>query len=110
KPRPRKRVLSTTATHDSDLAQRILEAVPGGVIEVSLTGVVSFANSAAVNFLGLSYDDLANLYVDDFKSKVIYENGEQCPVSEYPVSKCLATGQPQPPTTLGVQRRDGTIR
>ena len=110
KPRPRKRVPSSSAIHESDLAQRILEAVPGGVIKVSLEGAISFANSAAVTFLGLSYDDLANLYVDDFENKVIYENGEQCPVSEYPVSKCLSTGEPQPPTTLGVQRPDGAIR
>jgi len=110
KPRPRKRVPSTPATYDSDLAQRILEAIPGGVIKVSLRGAISFANSAAVTFLGLSYDDLADLYVDDFRNKVIYENGEQCPVSEYPISKCLSTGQPQPSTTLGVQRPDGAIR
>jgi PAS domain S-box-containing protein len=109
KPRPRKRVPSTTATCNSDLAQQILEAVPGGVIEVSLTGAISFANSAAVNFLGLSYDDLSKLHINDFRKRMIYENGARCPVIDYPVSKCLATGQPQPPATLGVRRPDGAI-
>lgn len=109
KPRPRKRASSANATYDSDVAQRILEAVPGGVIKVSNAGAISFANAAAISFLGLSYDDLSKLYVSDFKDSVYYENGGRCPVSEYPVSKCLASGVAQRDITLGVSRPDGEI-
>jgi PAS domain S-box-containing protein len=110
KPRSRQRVPPANSTAPTEFPQRILEAVPGGVIQVGLDGAVSFANSVAADFLGLAYDEIAKLYVSDFDHKVVYEGGSECPVSDYPVSRCLATGEPQPQTTLGVQRPDGTLR
>src|SRR5687767_3301380 len=106
KPRPRKRAPAAPNVQ-SELAQRILAAVPAGICQVSLNGALCFANSVAIDFLGLSYDELSKLYIADFENKVVYEDGRECPVAEYPVARCLATGQAQPPTTLGVQRPDG---
>ena len=107
--RSRKRA-SAKATIQPDVAQRILEAVPAGICQVAPDGAISFANAVAIDFLGLSYDDLSKMYIADFERKVVYEDGRHCPVHEYPVVRCLATGQRQPDTTLGIQRSDGRVR
>jgi len=107
-PRPRKRA-AANAKVQLDVVQRILETVPAGICQVDPHGAISFANSVAIDILGLSYDDLAKMYLGDFHRKVVYEDGRECPVHEYPVSRCLATGQPQPETTLGIQRPDGSV-
>ncbi len=107
-PRSRKRA-AAKAKSQFNVAQRILEAVPAGICEVDPQGAISFANSAAIEFLGLSYDDLAKTYLGDFDRKVIYEDGRECPVHEYPVSRCLATAEQQPETILGIERPDGRV-
>ncbi|HMJ64524.1 MAG TPA: PAS domain S-box protein, partial [Candidatus Binatia bacterium] len=75
-----------------------------------MQGAICFANAAAMDFLGLSYDELSTVYVSDFDRKVICDDGRPCAAGDYPVSRCLATGKPQLPTTLGVQRPDGNTR
>src|SRR6187455_2182020 len=110
KPAPSRGVSSGIRTPGRDLARRILEAVPAGVVQVSLEGAICFANAAAMDFLGLSCDELFRGYLSDFDRKVIYDDGRPCAASDYPVSRCLATGKPQLPTTLGVQRPDGNTR
>jgi PAS domain S-box-containing protein len=40
---------------------------------------------------------------------MIWEDGSACAVEDYPVSKCLHTGKPQPAATIGVRRLDGEI-
>ena len=90
-----------------ELMRRILEAVPGGVVQIAADGAIVRANAEAQRVLGLSFDELTRLYVADFSRQTIYEDGRECPVEDYPVSRCLRTGQPQPGLTLGVRRPDG---
>ncbi len=92
-----------------ELVRRILEAVPAGVVRISQTGAILHANVVAQSILGLAFDEIGNLYVADFRHKTFWEDGSECQVEDYPVSKCLATGQPQPAITLGVMRPDGEI-
>ncbi|HEY7709941.1 MAG TPA: PAS domain S-box protein [Candidatus Entotheonella sp.] len=92
-----------------DLNRRLVEAVPGGIVQVSHEGSIVRANAEAQRFLGLAYDDLTQRFVTDFASQTIWEDGSPCAIQDYPVSKCLATHQPQPATTIGVRRSDGTI-
>jgi PAS domain S-box-containing protein len=92
-----------------DLNRRIVEAVPGGIVQVSHEGSIVRANAEAQRFLELAYDDLTQRFVTDFASQTIWEDGSPCAIQDYPVSKCLATHQPQPATTIGVRRSDGTI-
>src|SRR5215471_15276383 len=91
-----------------ELNRRIVEAVPGGIIQVSPEGRIVRANAEATRMLGLMYDDLLQHVVADFALQTIWEDGSPCAVAEYPVTKCLATHQPQPATTIGVRRPDGT--
>jgi PAS domain S-box-containing protein len=94
--------------HD-DLLRTLLDAVPGGVVHVGRQGAIESANAEALRILGYRFDDLTRTFVADFDTTTIGEDGEVFPASEYPVSKVLATGQPQPPVTIGVRRPDGTI-
>ncbi len=92
-----------------ELSRRILENVSGGIVLVSSAGAILKANSEAQRFLGLNYVELQQLYVSDFSTKTVREDGSACPIEEYPVSLALKTGQPQPPVTIGVQKPDGSI-
>ncbi|HZR45086.1 MAG TPA: PAS domain S-box protein, partial [Candidatus Manganitrophaceae bacterium] len=91
----------------NELNRRIIEGVSGGIVQVAIDGAIRFANREAQRILGLRLDQLTNSYVSDFEAKTIWEDGSVCPVSDYPVSKCLATGKSQPGVTLGVRRPDG---
>ena len=98
-----------TGDGQAELLRAIIEAVPGGVVHVDVNGAILRANAEALRVLGLSYDELTQLYTSDFETHTIYEDGRPCPVHEYPVSRALATGQPQPPVTIGVERPDGAV-
>jgi len=92
-----------------ELNERLIEVLPGGVIEVGRDGACLNANAEAMRILGLSLDALTQRVVADFAGETIFEDGTPAPVSEYPVSKALATGLPQGAVTLGVRRRDGEV-
>lgn len=91
------------------IRRSILDAMPGGVVQVSIEGAVVEANAEARRILGYEYDALKQRYVSDWEPQCIWEDGSACPVAEYPVSKALMTGLPQPPITLGVRRPDGEV-
>ncbi len=90
-----------------ELTRRLIEAMPGGVVHVAATGAIQTANPEALRILGLSYDEIAERYTVDFETQTLYEDGRPCPVEDYPVSRALATGEPQPARTIGVRRPDG---
>jgi two-component system, cell cycle sensor histidine kinase and response regulator CckA len=92
-----------------ELNRRILEAVPGGIVLVSTQGQILKANTEAQRILGLKYDELTAMYVGDFATTTISEDGSECKVVDYPVSRCLFTGEPQPAMTMGVRRPDGIM-
>jgi PAS domain S-box-containing protein len=87
-----------------ELTQRVLQAVPSGVVMVAPDGAILRANETAVRFLGLSYEQLTHRYISDFGSETIAEDGTPVPVEDYPVARCLLTRKPQPPATIGVRR------
>ncbi|MCO5172057.1 MAG: PAS domain-containing protein [Planctomycetes bacterium] len=91
------------------LASGILDAVPGGVVVVSPEGAVLRANGEAMRILGLSYDALTRRFIHDFERGTYHEDGSPCPVEDYPVARCLATGEPQPATLIGVRQPAGDI-
>ena len=84
-----------------------LSKLSRGITQVSPEGNIVRANRSA-RILGLVYDDLQR-FVVDFALQTIWEDGSPCAVEDYPVTKCLATHQPQSATTIGVRRPDGTL-
>jgi PAS domain S-box-containing protein len=94
---------------DEDVNRRILEVVPGGIVMVSTEGAILTANGEACRVLGLTYDALTKRYLSDFAPDTLREDGTPMPVEEYPVTQALITGQQQPPKTVGVRHKDGTV-
>lgn len=92
------------------IIRRIIETVPSGIVHVGPVGDIRLANETAQEILGLTFDELTARYTVDFGGETFYEDGRPCPVEDYPVSRCLMTGEPQPRMTIGVQQRDGSIR
>jgi PAS domain S-box-containing protein len=91
---------------DAEVFGSILESVPAGVVHVAADGAILAANDEALTILGLRYDELADRYVRDFEPETFREDGTRCPASDYPVTRALKTGLPQPPVTIGVSRGD----
>lgn len=95
--------------HAEALNRGLIEAVPGGFVHVLIDGSIHAANREALRILGLSYDELTSKYTADFEPETIFEDGSPCGVEEYPVTKALMTGEPQPAVTIGVRRPDGQV-
>jgi signal transduction histidine kinase len=67
------------------------------------------ANSVAQSVLGLTFDETTRRFVAGSESVTFLEDGSVCPEQDHPLSKCLATHQPQPATMIGVRRVNGRI-
>jgi len=87
----------------------LMEILPGGVVYVRADGTVATANREALRVLGLSYDELTHSYTQDFEPQTIHEDGSPFLAADYPVSRALATGEPQRGVTIGVRRPDGEL-
>ncbi|MEW5849623.1 MAG: response regulator [Myxococcota bacterium] len=96
-------------SRSEELNRRIIENVPGGIVQVGMDGSILRANLVAQQFLGLSYDELHKRFISDFGNETILEDGSPCPVADYPVARCLVTGEPQPAKLIGVRRPDGRV-
>jgi PAS domain S-box-containing protein len=90
-------------------AAALLEAVPGGLVQLRQDGSIAHANDIAQRFLGLAFDELAKRYVVDWSGQTLWEDGTPCPVEDYPASRCLASGKADGPRTLGVRKPDGSV-
>jgi two-component system cell cycle sensor histidine kinase/response regulator CckA len=89
------------------LPRALIEAVPSGVVVVREDGGIVSANAEALRFLGLHHDQITRRYIASFQTVSVREDGTPMPPEEYPVSRALATGEPQGPEVVGVQRSDG---
>lgn len=92
-----------------ELVQRIIEAVPGGVVHVAPDGSIQRANAEALRILGFRFDDVAKRYISDWTPVTLHEDGSPCPLDDYPVAKALSTGKPAGPVTIGIRRPDGQV-
>jgi len=94
---------------NNDFDRRIVPSVPCGIVQVSLEGDILEANFVAQSVLGLTFDEATGRFVAGCESVTFLEDGSVCPEQDHPLSKCLATRQPQAATTIGVRRVDGRI-
>ena len=91
-----------------ELNRRIIEAIPGGVVQAASDGSILLANEQARLFLAITDDELTGRYRERFLDlPFVAEDGSPCPRSGDPLSQCLATGLPQPPRVVGVEKPDG---
>jgi len=92
-----------------ELNERLIELLPGGVVQVSKEGAIVSANAEALRILGLGYDELTRRYVRDWEPETIFEDGRPATAADYPVTKAMQTGNPQPALTLGLRRPNGDV-
>ncbi|HUH03240.1 MAG TPA: ATP-binding protein [Kofleriaceae bacterium] len=92
-----------------ELNQRIVEAMPGGIVHVLTDGTIVTANPEALRILGLGIDELTGRVVQDFETETIFEDGSPCSAEAYPVTQAIVTGERQGPVTIGIRRIDGRI-
>jgi diguanylate cyclase (GGDEF)-like protein/PAS domain S-box-containing protein len=93
----------------SDALSQIIDAVPTGIVQLSIDGAVLMTNTPAQRMFGLTADEFSKLTVSDLELAAVYEDGKPCPPDAYPMTRCLRTLTPQQPTTLGVRRKDGEL-
>jgi len=115
--RLRARVAELEAVHAADQAhleteerwRRTLDAMPGGIVHVRADGAILDANPEALRVLGLTYDAITERYTSDFVPETLREDGQPCPLEDYPVTRAILTGEPQAPVTIGVRKQGGAI-
>jgi len=93
----------------STFHEGLIEAIPGGFVHVKPDGSIADANAEALRILGMSFDQLTDRYTADFETETIWEDGSPCAIEDYPVSRALITGEPQPAVTIGVRRPAGDV-
>jgi PAS domain S-box-containing protein len=104
----RKQVEETLRASEA-LNRSIVEAMPGGIIQVSQEGRIVRANAEAQHILGLTYDRHTNRFAAYTAPQFVWEDGRPCKEKEDPIARCLATHKPQQATTMGIRHPDGTI-
>jgi len=92
-----------------ELDHRLIEAIPGGIVHVGADGSIQCANAEALHVLGMSYDAITRRYTSDWEPVTMWEDGSPCRAEDYPVTRALVTGEPQPRATIGIRRPDGTV-
>jgi PAS domain S-box-containing protein len=107
--RIRQRELEAALEETEQLTRGILAAVPAGVVHVGPDGSIRTANAEAMRLLGLSGDALAERGTQDFATATVWEDGTPCRVEDYPVTRAMVTGEPQPAVTIGLRRPDGEL-
>ena len=104
-----RRLAEAALSASQELNERLIEALPGGVVHVAKDGSILRANGEALRILGLSYDQISRRYISDFTPSTSFEDGSPARVQDYPVAKAIATGQPQPALTLGVAKPNAEV-
>jgi len=90
-----------------ELNDRLIEALPGGLVHVGVDGSLLRTNAEAMRMLGLLGPD--PMRIADFAGTTIFEDGSPADPSDYPVTRALLTGLPQPATVIGLKRPQGDL-
>jgi PAS domain S-box-containing protein len=104
-----RRVTAAALSASQELNERLIDALPGGVVHVGKDGAILRANGEALRILGLAYDQITCRYIRDFETTTVFEDGSPASVEDYPVAQAILTGQPQPALTLGVTKPNAEL-
>jgi PAS domain S-box-containing protein len=78
-----------------------------GILLLSAQGEILWSNSAALEMLGLTVDELLGRSVHDQAWDVVREDGTPFPSAEFPAVQALETRRPQRNVVMGVRRPSG---
>jgi PAS domain S-box-containing protein len=91
----------------TDIADQLLEIMPGGLLRVSSTGTILVANQRARQHLELGPQGSERWQLAVAMEGALLEDGTPCPIDRLPASVCLATGVATGPTTIGIPGGEG---
>src|SRR6185295_16775038 len=91
-----------------ELNERLIEILPGGVVQVTTEGNIFSANPEAQRILGLRFDEVTRRYTISFQ-RIIFEDGTLATEADYPAVKAITSGSPQPPVTLGMVKPNNEV-
>lgn len=86
----------------------ILETMADGITIADGDGVITFANAAAENMLGLTRNDIEGRAYNDPKWRITTVDGEPFPSEELPVARVMRTGEPVHLVDFAIEHPDGT--
>lgn len=92
-----------------NLAYRVLETLPEGVVVQKSNGEITYSNPSATLILGLSRDQMMGKSSMDPSWKSIREDGSDFPGSEHPAMVTLQTGKPCHNIVMGVRKPDESL-
>ncbi len=101
---------TTQLREQSGLFQRVTETSPVGIVVTGVDGLISMANAAAEDILGLERDSVSRRTYDDPAWRVVDVSGGPFPTEELPVARVLATGAPVLDVQHGIEWPDGRRR
>jgi len=104
------RLSSEQALRDSDSRfQNLVENLNVGLLLQDANAEILVSNPKALELLGLTLDQLFGKTSFDPSWRVIHENGDPFPNSDYPVPMAIATGRPVRNVVMGVYRPQGDL-
>jgi len=90
----------------------VVSQLEEGVVVIARGGIVESANPAALRIFGASEhaDEVVGHDIEDLPLVLLDANSKPMPVTEHPMARTLATGEPFTGYVFGVDRRDGQRR
>ncbi|MFZ5775750.1 MAG: PAS domain S-box protein [Thermodesulfobacteriota bacterium] len=81
-----------------------LQHLPVGIVIHAPDTTILYANHEAARLLGLPAVQMSGMTAQSIVWSFVRDDGTSMPVSEYPITKVMATGQPVHDFTLGIAR------
>ncbi|WP_040795568.1 diguanylate cyclase domain-containing protein [Nocardia higoensis] len=90
----------------------VVSQLEEGVVVIARGGVIESANPAALRIFGAveHADEVVGHDIEDLPLVLLDANSKPMPVTEHPMARTLATGEPFTGYVFGVDRRDGQRR
>lgn len=104
------RLLRTQLEEQEQQLHSVLRSISEGLLVFDPNAQVILANDAASRILGISRAELLGSRLDDLIRQCVDEQGRPLSPDRCPTLQTLRTGQPARNVTMGIQRRDETLR
>lgn len=83
--------------------RKLLKTLPAGVVQMNVNGSVFASNAAADSIISLKTSNGQPNTLQDSDEIVLLADGSPSDSADCPLSRCLATGEPQPAQLLGIE-------
>lgn len=101
--------LEEKASERQDRLATILQTLPEGILQIDLTGRITYANAAAERILGRAARDIIERSYYDPAWNFTTPKGDVLPVTALPFMTAISTGESTLNVRLGVKRGDGKV-